>query len=236
MSTTDGIYINGRRIETGDCSGPRHARTVLLNPAVAVAVLETAQGGIIREGLAFDRCDVTVVTNLGEGDHLELRGIDTLEELALVKRTAVEAVAIDGAAVLKADDPLVAAMAEACAGEVIWFARPRASDRRPPPPRRQARGVRGEGAIVLAENHVEEPLVPLARVPMTHDGRVPFQVENVLAAAAAAWPSAWRGEIRAGLEGFRGDPEEMPARFNVFQRDGATIIVDFPHNAPRSWP
>lgn len=233
MSTTDGIYIAGRRIETGDCSGPQSARTVLMNPAVEVAVLETAQGGIIREGLAFDRADVTVVTNLGEGDHLELRGVDTLDELARVKRTAVEAVAPEGAAVLKADDPLVAAMAEHCAGEVIWFARA------PEHPRIAAHLAAGGravfargGAIVLARGIEQVDLVSLEQVPMTHQGRAGFQVENVLAAAAAAWAVGLPLEaIAGGLASFQGDPAQMPARFNVFEVDGATVIVDFPHNA-----
>ena len=101
---------------------------MLLNPQVEAAVLETARGGILREGLGFDQCDVAVVTNIGEGDHLGLRGIETLEELARVKRTVVEAVAPTGAAVLNAADPLVAAMADHCPGAVIFFAR----DCRPP--------------------------------------------------------------------------------------------------------
>lgn len=233
MSTTDGIYIDGRRIETGDCSGPQSARTVLLNPVVEIAVLETAQGGIIREGLAFDRTDVTVVTNLGEGDHLELRGIDTLEDLAKVKRTAVEAVAPDGAAVLKADDPMVAAMAEHCPGEVIWFARdpehPVIVDQRKAGGR--ALFVR-DGAIVLARGDDEEPLMSLARVPITHQGRAPFQVENVLATVGAAWALGLPLDaIRSGLESFAGDPDQMPARFNLFELKGATVVIDFPHNA-----
>jgi cyanophycin synthetase len=233
MSTTDGIYIAGRRIETGDCSGPQSGRTVLLNPAVEIAVLETAQGGIIREGLAFDRCDVTVVTNLGEGDHLELRGVDTLEDLARVKRTVVEVVAPHGAAVLNASDPLVAAMAEHCPGEVIWFAR--RDDLALVAAHRDAGGravlVRG-GAIVLARGSQEEELIPLARVPLTHEGRVGFQVENVLAATAALWAIGLpQKAIRAGLESFVGDPARMPARFNVFESNGATVVVDFPHNS-----
>lgn len=233
MSTTDGIYIAGRRIETGDCSGPQSARTVLLNPTVEIAVLETAQGGIIREGLAFDRCDVTVVTNLGEGDHLELRGVDTLDDLARVKRTAVEVVAAEGAAVLNASDPLVAAMADHCPGEVIWFAR---RDDLPLVAAHRDAGGRAvlvrEGAIVLVRGNQEEELLPLDRVPLTHEGRVGFQVENVLAATAALWAIGLPLEaIRAGLESFVGDPARMPARFNVFEARGATVVVDFPHNA-----
>ena len=79
MTYTDGVYIDGRRIDTGDCSGPRSAREVLMNPDVDAAVLETARGGILREGLGFDRCDVAVVTNIGEGDHLGLDDINTVE-------------------------------------------------------------------------------------------------------------------------------------------------------------
>src|SRR5439155_24787205 len=117
---TDGIYIDDRRIDTGDCSGPKSARNVLLNPEVEMAVLETARGGILREGLGFDRCDVAVVTNIGEGDHLGLHDIETLEKLAQVKRAPVDVVGPGGAAVLKADDPLVVEMAPHCPGAVVF--------------------------------------------------------------------------------------------------------------------
>ena len=90
MTCTEGIFVDDRRIQTGDCSGPQSAQAVLLNPSVDAAVLETARGGILRAGLGFDRCDVAVVTNIGEGDHLGLNDIDTLEKLARVKRTIVE--------------------------------------------------------------------------------------------------------------------------------------------------
>ena len=123
MSCTDGIFIGQRRIETGDCSGPKSARAVLMNPRVEAAVLETARGGILREGLGFDLCDVAVVTNLGDGDHLGASDIQTLEDLARVKRTVIEALAPTGTAVLKADEPLVAAMAEKCPGAVLYFSR-----------------------------------------------------------------------------------------------------------------
>jgi cyanophycin synthetase len=117
------MYFDGRRTEAHDCSGPRSARNVLLNPRVTAAVLETARGGILREGLGFDSCDVAVVTNISRGDHFGLRGIETAEELACVKRTVVEAVGPWGAAVLNAEDPLVAAMAGHCLGGAIYFAR-----------------------------------------------------------------------------------------------------------------
>ena len=97
--------------------------TVLLNPEVEAAVLETARGGILREGLGFDRCDVAVVTNIGEGDHLGLDDVLTAEDLIKVKRTIVDVVLPTGWAVLNAADPLVAGMADACRGGVIYFAR-----------------------------------------------------------------------------------------------------------------
>jgi cyanophycin synthetase len=232
MTCTDGMYVDGRRLDSRDCSGPRSARAVLLNPRVQAAVLETARGGILREGLGFDVCDVAVVTNIGQGDHLSLRGIETIEDLARVKRVVVEAVAPAGVAVLNAGDPLVAAMAGHCPGKVIFFARDGgkpvvAAHRRSGG---RAAFVRG-GALVFAEGDREEVLAPLAAVPLTHGGRVAFQVENALAAAAAAWALAVPpAEIRVGLASFAGDAGQVPGRFNVFRAGEATVIVDYAHN------
>jgi cyanophycin synthetase len=232
MTCTDGTYVAGRRTEARDCSGPRSARAVLLNPRVTAAVLETARGGILREGLGFDQCDVTVVTNIGTGDHLSLRGIETLEDLARVKRTVVEAVAPAGSAVLNADEPLVVAMAGHCPGAVIFFSRHpecavlashRAAGGR-------AVFVRG-GSVVLADKDREEILAALADVPLTHGGKIAFQVENVLAATAAAWALGLPfDQIRAALASFPGDSRQVPGRFNVFEVQGATVIVDYAHN------
>ncbi len=122
MTNSDGVYIEGKRIDTGDCSGPKSARNVLLHPDVDAAVLETARGGVLREGLAFDRCDVAVVTNIGMGDHLGLSYISTVEDLAVVKRVVVQNVAPHGVAVLNAIDPMCVQMADACPGSVIFFA------------------------------------------------------------------------------------------------------------------
>jgi cyanophycin synthetase len=232
MTCTDGMYVGGRRLDSRDCSGPRSARAILLNPSVDIAVLETARGGILREGLGFDRCDVAVVTNIGQGDHLSLRGIETLEDLARVKRVVVEAVAPTGTAVLNAEDPLVAAMAGHCPGRVIFFARDGSSAVLAA--HRRAGGAAAfvrDGAVVLAEGGREQVLLPLARVPLTHGGRVAFQVENVLAAAAAAWSlEVPLDEVRTGLASFQGDARQVPGRFNVFHARGGTIIVDYAHN------
>jgi cyanophycin synthetase len=232
MACTDGLFVGDRRIDPRDCSGPRSARALLLNPQVHAAVVETARGGILREGLGFDRCHVAVVTNIGEGDHLNLRGIDTLEDLARVKRTLVESVAPDGVAVLNAADPLVAAMAEHCPGRVIFFARDAAH---PILTAHRSRGersifVRG-GQIVLGEGEREEVLAPLERVPLTHGGHAAFQVENALAACAAVWSLGLPFDaLRTGLASFSGDARQVPGRFNVLRAGDATVVVDYAHN------
>jgi cyanophycin synthetase len=232
MTCTDGIYLDGRLLEAGDCSGPRSARSILMNPRVEAAVFETARGGILREGLGFDRCSVAVVTNLGEGDHLGLNDIQTLEKMALVKRTIVDVVLPEGAAVLNATDPYVAGMAPHCRGSVLYFARD-PNDPVITEHRRQggrAAFVRNE-AIVLADGETETVLVPLARVPMTRGGRIGFQIDNALAAAAAAWANGVpETAIRAGLETFSADSRQAPGRFNVLEAGGATVVVDYGHN------
>ena len=229
---TDGIYIAGRRIDVEDCSGPRSARHVLMNPTLEAAVLETARGGILREGLAFDRCDVAVVTNIGEGDHLGLGGVETREELARVKRTIVDAVGADGTAVLKADDPLTAEMANHCRGSVVYFAR---DPEHPVMAAHRAKGGRvvfaRDNSVVVADSQLEIPLLSFDRIPLTHNGRILFQVENVLAATAATWALGIAAEvIRAGLESFASSMDKSPGRFNLVKINGATVICDYGHN------
>ena len=233
MTCTDGIVVDGRMIDTGDCSGPQSARAVLLNPKVDAAVLETARGGILREGLGFDWCDVGIVTNIGEGDHLGLASIETVEKLAQVKRTVIESVGTWGTGVLKADDPLTAAMAEHCPGTVTFFARD------PSDPVLSAHRSKGgkavfvrDGMVTLAEGEAERLVISLNRVPLTLGGRIGFQVENVLAATAAAWAlGVPLPTLCEALTGFASDPGTTPARFNVFHHVGATIVVDYGHNS-----
>ncbi len=203
-----------------------------MNPRVEAAVLETARGGILRAGLAFDQCDVAVVTNIGEGDHLGLNDIDTVERLAAVKRTIVETVAKRGTAVLKADDPLVAAMAEHCPGSVLFFGRD--GDCSEIVVHRAAGGkavfVRDE-TLILADGPRETALIRLADIPLTHGGRVGFQVENVLSATAAAWSlGVSLDAIVSGLESFKGEMNLVPGRFNLLEIGGTTVIVDYGHN------
>jgi cyanophycin synthetase len=231
MTNTDGVYVNGRQIDSGDCSGPRSARNVLAHPDVDAAILETARGGLLREGLAFDRCDVAIVTNLGAGDHLGLNYITTLEDLKVLKRVIVLNVASTGTAVLNAADPAVADMAPYCPGQVTFFAR---DGRHPVIATHRAQGKRAvfveRGDIVCVEGNFTKRL-PLARVPLTRKGQIGFQVENAMASVAAAWAVgvSWNA-IQKGLASFINDQHGVPGRFNVFDYRGATLIADYGHN------
>ncbi len=231
MTNSDGVYVEGRRIDTGDCSGPKSARNVLLHPDVDAAVLETARGGVLREGLAFDLCDVAVVTNIGMGDHLGLNYICTVEDLAVVKRVIVENVAATGFAVLNAADPNVANMAANCPGNVIFFAH---DPHHPVMTRQRARGLRVvyvEASDIVVQHGKHKQRIALADIPLTRNGRIAFQVDNAMAAIAAVWALGldW-GVIRNGLKRFINDAATAPGRFNLFDYRGATVIADYGHN------
>ena len=228
---TDGVYVNGRRIDTGDCSGPKSARNVLMHPDVDAAVLETARGGILREGLGFDRCQVAIVTNLGEGDHLGMNYINTAAELAAVKRVIVQNVAPGGMAVLNAADPMVAKMAKVCPAEVTYFAK---DINHPIMAKHRAQGKRVvfvDGKKIVAVEGKKEFHIDLQQVPITANGTIGFQVENVLGVVGAAWALNINWDVIAeGLSSFVSDAQTVPGRFNLFQHNGATIIADYGHN------
>jgi cyanophycin synthetase len=231
MTCTEGVSIDGEQIMQGDCSGPKSAQAVLLHPRVEVAVLETARGGILREGLAFDRCSVGVVTNISS-DHLGLGGITTLEELARVKQVVVEAVRRDGAAVLNADDPLVAEMAAATDSEVIYFS---TKPQQPIVAAHLANGGRcvlaEQGAIVLAQGASRVELIELERVAFTFGGAISFQVQNALAATAAGWAAGLNPALIArALTTFAADEQMAPGRFNRLEVGGVDVILDYGHN------
>lgn len=231
MTSTDGIYIQNQRIDDGDCSGPRSARNVLAHPDVDAAVLETARGGLLREGLGFDMCDVAVVTNIGLGDHLGLNYITTVHDLAVIKRVIVENVAPTGSAVLNAADPVVAAMARHCPGEVIFFT---LDPTHPVLATHRAQGKRvvytEKGDIVCGEGR-KKHRIALSRVPLTRNGTIGFQVENAMAAIATAWALGYDwASIEQALAGFVSDAATAPGRFNVFDYQGATLIADYGHN------
>jgi cyanophycin synthetase len=231
MTNTDGVYVDGTCIDTGDCSGPKSARSVLLHPDVDAAVLETARGGVLREGLAFDRCDVAVVTNIGSGDHLGLNYITTVRELSVLKRVIVQNVATTGTAVLNAVDPNVAAMASKARGAVTFFA---LDKRHPVMATHRAQGQAvvfvENGSIVASKGNFEQKL-SLADIPITMGGKIGFQVENVMASIAAAWALGipW-DTLRLGLARFSNDTDNAAGRFNLFHFRGATVIADYGHN------
>ncbi len=227
MTCTDGVSIDGRMIEQGDCAGPRSAKNVLLNPLVNAAVFEVARGGILREGLGFDKCDVAIVTNIGEADHLGKAYIHTPADMFKVKRTPVDVVLPTGTAVLNANDPLVVEMAALSAGSVTFFS---VDPLNPVILQHRADGhrtviARG-GQVILCDGPSESVLIGLDDLPCTHGGRVGFQVENVLAAAAAGWALGILPKtIAAGLQAFQGNLADNPARFNVLQSAGKTLIL-----------
>jgi cyanophycin synthetase len=231
MTNTDGVYVNGRQIDSGDCSGPKSARNVLMHPDVDAAVFETARGGVLREGLGFDRCQVAVVTNIGAGDHLGLNYITTVEDLAVLKRVIVQNVAVNGYAVLNAADPICAAMASTCPGQVIFFA---ADRQHPVMATHRAQGKRCvfvDGDQLVAAQGAWRESVSLRDIPITRNGLIGFQVENAMAAVAAAWGVEldWDA-VRRGLASFVNDADNAPGRFNVLDYRGATVIADYGHN------
>jgi cyanophycin synthetase len=200
-----------------------------------------ARGGILREGLGYERNDVAVVLNV-QPDHLGLRGIDTVEQLADVKAVLVEAVPRTGSAVLNADDPLVRDMRRRCSGEVVWFsmAEP-GSEERDMIDQHCRRGgkalvlepsERGE-MIVVKHGRREMQLAWTHLLPATFSGRARMNVQNALAAAAAAFAAgAPLHDIRQGLRTFSTNYYLSPGRLNEVEVNGVQVIVDYCHNAP----
>jgi len=240
MTSTDGIVIDGRLIKKGDMSGPRSAQMVLQNPTVDTAVFEVARGGILREGLGYDRNDVAVVTNV-TGDHLGLGGIDSIGQLANVKAVVVEAVPRSGTAVINADDGQVYRMGRHCAGRVVLFSlaiqkgedgydrvdghtsRGGAAFRLEPSPE-------GE-LIVLKLGPRTMPLLYTHLIPATFGGKARMNVANALAAAAAAWAAgAHLHDIRQGLRTFTTSFFQAPGRLNLLDANGIRVVIDYCHN------
>jgi cyanophycin synthetase len=231
VTTTEGVYIDGQLTMKGDCTGYRSARSLLTSPEVDFAVLETARGGILKRGLAYDRCDVSVVLNVS-ADHLGMDGIDTLDELAKVK--AVVAQRATRAVVLNAEDDYCVAMEAGLAEsvEVLYFA---LDADNPVLLRHLERGGRGayleDDTLVLANSMRHDALLDAREMPVSLDGCARYNIANALAAAAALAASGFgNAEIVAGLRSFVSDSKNNPLRSNVFDVDGVTVIVDYAHN------
>jgi cyanophycin synthetase len=234
---TSGVFIDDVLLKSGDASGPKSAAMLLGNPAVEAAVLETARGGILREGLGFDTCSVGAVLNVSE-DHLGLKGVDTLKQLAAVKSVVVQGVARRGATVLNFDDPLTRTMARRARSKVVWFSLhaslsdPQITDH-----------LEADGVAVLREStiHGDElvirrgarriGIIRAARIPATAGGTALFNVANALAAIAITDALGVDAEtIAAALGRFSSSFEDNPGRFNIIDDHPFRVIIDYAHN------
>lgn len=232
MTTTDGIYVGGQLLMSGDTTGPESARIVLRHPDVQVAVLETARGGILRSGLAYDYADIAVITNVAN-DHLGQYGVETLEDIAHVKSLVAEVVKPHSYVILNADDPLVIQMASKTKGRVIFTSmeKDNLTVRK-----HLARGgtavfVR-RGVILLCQGDQSYKICTVKQLPITWEGRAIHNVQNALAAIAAGWALGLTAEaIHSSLGEFASDTVCNRGRLNLYQVAGVNVFIDYGHNA-----
>lgn len=234
FTTTDGVYLQNRLVMEGDMTGPFSANIILSNPTVDVAVLETARGGLLRAGLGWDECDVGVVLNV-TADHLGLRGINTVEQLAEVKSVIPAVVKREGHAVLNADDPLVYAMRDRTTADIVFFSTlPEGTNQQfEEHVDRGGIGARIEdGTFVIRRGRLRIPIAGVAEVPLMMGGAARFQQGNILAAIATAYVQGVRYDtIRSGLLSFFPSPSMTPGRLNLLRVGDARVLVDYAHNA-----
>ena len=238
FTTTDGVYFEEHLLLEGDLTGPFAANIILSHPDVEVAVLETARGGILRAGLGFETCDVGVVLNT-TADHLGLGGIDTVEQLADVKAIIPAVVKPTGHAVLNADDPLVLAMRENTPGAVVLVTMSSVGPSTPAGEHLARGGIvacvepnDGEEHLVILDGPHRVTLATVREVPLTFAGAARFQLENILAASAAAYVQGVPADrIREGLLSFVPSVARTPGRLNMLETDRGRVILDYAHNA-----
>lgn len=231
FTTTDGTYIGNQQIVAGDNTGPVSAQLVLKDPTVDVAVLETARGGIIRSGLGFDYCDIGIVTNIA-ADHLGLKDVNTLEDLARVKSVVPRAVSKKGYAVLNAEDELVYKMKELVDGQVVCFSM---DENHPNIKRRASRGrvscVYENGFITILKGKWKVRIEKATNIPLTYGGRAEFMIQNVLAATLACFVHGVSLEdLRTGLTTFNAGTAQTPGRLNFVEIGDVTVLMDYAHN------
>ena len=230
-TTSDGIYVNNHLLMKGDCTGPGSAQFVLKDPIVNYAVLETARGGLLRAGLGFDHCDIGIVTNVS-GDHLGLKGIHTVEQLARVKAVIPESVHKDGHAILNADDDLVYAMRDGLECKVALFSMDENN------PRIQAHAKQGglsavweNGYITICKGEWKLRVTKAVNVPLTMGGKATFMIQNVLPVVLAGVINQFAIEdIRSALESFVPSPSQTPGRLNLFTFKNFKFLLDYAHN------
>lgn len=231
FTTTDGIYIQNHLMMQGDCSGPGSAEFVLKDPTVNFAVFETARGGILRAGLGFKNCNYAIVTNVAP-DHLGLKGIHTMEQLAKVKGVVVESVLPDGYAILNADDDLVYAMRERINCKLALFSMDEDNPRIKKHMREHGIGAIYEnGFITICKGEWKMRIVKAVNVPLTYGGRASFMIQNVLPAVLTAYFNGFElDDIKAALESFIPSPAQTPGRLNMFDFKHFSILLDYAHN------
>lgn len=230
-TTSDGVYIQNRLLMSGDCTGPVSAEFVLKDPTVNFAVLECARGGILRAGLGFKKCDIGVVTNVA-GDHLGLKGIHTIDQLAKVKGVIPETVHKDGYSVLNADDDRVYAMRDNVESKVALFS----MDEENPRILRHSRNdgvsaIYENGYITIIKGEWKMRVSKAVNVPLTKGGKASFMIQNVLAAVLATYLQGFSIEdIRVAIESFIPSPSQTPGRLNMFNFDKFDVLLDYAHN------
>lgn len=230
-TTSDGVYIQNRLLMKGDCTGPMSAEFVLKDPTVDFAVLECARGGLLRAGLGFHRCDVGIVTNVAE-DHLGLKGIHTIEQLAKVKGVIPETVLPHGYAILNADDDLVYEMRKNVNCNVALFSMDEDN------PRIKAMQKLGgicaiyeNGYITICRGEWKLRVIKAVNVPLTYGGKATFMIQNILPAVVTAYTrGATIDEIKVALETFIPSPAQTPGRLNLFQFKDFQVLLDYAHN------
>jgi cyanophycin synthetase len=230
-TTTDGTYIGDYLVEAGDNTGPQSAQLILQDPTVQVAVLETARGGILRSGLAFEASNVGVVLNVA-ADHLGLGDIDTIDQLAHLKSVIAEAIYPDGYAVLNADDPRVVAMAEKTKANIAYFTmNPDSQKVRDHIQKGGVAALFENGYISILKGDWTHRIEKVENIPLTMGGRAPFMIANALAASLAAFvQNVTIEQIRAGLTTFRASVSQTPGRMNLFNLGNYHALIDYAHN------
>lgn len=231
LATTDGILIRNRLVLEGDLTGPHSAGVVLQDPSVDFAVLETARGGILRAGLGYDTSDVAIVTNIAE-DHLGLRDVNTVEDLARVKAVTVERVSRAGYCVLNAEDAMTPLMREHAAGRIALFSAASDNETFLSHIRDGGLGSTVEGdEVVIYDREVRVVVTRVSHIPLTFGGKARFNVSNVLAAVLATHALGLDlGAIRLGVETLFPSVAQTPGRTNFIEFDGFTVMIDYAHN------
>lgn len=230
MTTSDGIYLQDTLVQEGDTTGPSSARFVLCDPSVEFAVLETARGGILREGLGYDCCDVGVITNITE-DHLGISGIETLKDLARVKSVVTDSISSSGCAVVNAQDPYCTDIAKGLHCRVAYFAAEIDQNVTLLINSGHIVAFLNQGCLIIADQGKEVNLGPVAQMPLSMNGNAKFMIQNMLAAALAAYVWGFSPVlIAASLNSFTPGPEQTPGRMNFFNVRDFHVLVDFAHN------